>query len=260
MIELKNAEEIQLLKLSAELVSKTLAEVARIIKPGVSTNHLDKLAEEFIRDHHAKPGFLGYSGYPKTLCTSVNEQVVHGIPSDYILKDGDIVSVDCGVLLNAFYGDSAYTFAVGDVNSEVLMLLKRTKESLYLGIEQAIHGKRIGDIGYAIQSYCEANGYSVVREMVGHGIGKNLHEAPQVPNNGKRGSGQVLKSGCSICIEPMINMGTKQIVQENDGWTVRTKDKKPSAHFEHAVVVQEGQALVLSSFHYIEEVLGEKEF
>jgi methionyl aminopeptidase len=260
MINIRTEQEIELLRLSNELVSKTLAEVAKIVTPGISTEALDKRAEEFIRDNKGVPGFLGYNKYPKTLCTSVNSQVVHGIPSKYELKEGDIVSVDCGVILNKYYGDSAYTFAVGSISDDNKNLLKITKQSLLKAIEVAVEGKRIGDIGYAVQAYCESNGYSVVREMVGHGLGTHLHEAPEVPNYGKRGTGAILKKGMVICIEPMINMGLKRIYQEKDGWTIRTHDNKPSAHFELAMAIGKEKADVLSTFSYIEEVLGEKEF
>ncbi len=260
MVPVKNDEEIELLRKSNELVSLTLAEVAKMIKPGITTDELDKRAEEFIRDNGGVPGFLGYNQYPKTLCTSVNDEVVHGIPGKRILKEGDIVSVDCGVLLNGFYGDSAYTFAVGEIKPEVYRLLKVTKESLYLGIEQAIEGKRTGDIGFTIQQYCESNGYSVVREMIGHGLGKKLHEPPEVPNYGRRGTGVLLKKGFVICIEPMINMGSKNIYMDKDGWTIKTRDGKPSAHFELAVAINKYKADILSTFSYIEQVLGEKEF
>jgi methionyl aminopeptidase len=253
MIYIRTAEEIELLRESNQLVSKTLGEVARWIKPGITTEKLDKIAEEFIRDHNAVPGFLGYQGYPKTLCTSVNDQVVHGIPSAAVLKEGDIISVDCGVLKNSFYGDTAYTFAVGNISNELKKLLKTTKESLYLGIEQAAEGKRVGDIGYAVQDYCEANSYSVVRELVGHGLGKGLHEAPEVPNYGRRGKGPKLKAGMVICIEPMVNLGRKEIIQEADGWTIRTSDRKPSAHFELAIAIRKGSADILSTFEYVEE-------
>jgi methionyl aminopeptidase len=257
MIFLKSDEEIELLRISNQIVAKTLAELAKIIQPGVSTEQLDKIAEEFIRDNGAVPGFLGYSGYPKSICTSVNEQVVHGIPSPKaILQDGDIVSVDCGVYKNGFHGDSAYTFCVGDVKSEIVDLLRTTKESLYKGIEQAQEGKRLGDVGHAIQSYCESRGYSVVREMIGHGVGRNLHEAPEVPNYGRKGNGIMLKSGMTIAIEPMINMGSRNLVFEKDGWTTRTIDRKPSAHFEHSVAIRRGKADILSTFEYIEQVLG----
>lgn len=258
MIKYKTAEEIEKLRASNQLVSKTLAEVGSIIKPGVTTEKLDQLAEEFIRDNNAVPGFLGYSDYPKTLCTSVNQEVVHGIPSDRVLEDGDIVSVDCGVIMDGYYGDTAYSFPVGEVSNEKADLLRITKESLYLGVEQAVTGKRLGDIGYTIQNYCEKAGYSVVREMVGHGLGRNLHEEPEVPNYGRRGSGTLLRKGLVICIEPMINLGKRHIVQGRDGWTIRTSDNKPSAHFELAVAVDNGKVDVLSTFKYIEEVLMKK--
>ncbi len=254
MIFIRTTEEIELLRESNLLVSSTLGELAKWIQPGVTTQKLDEIAEEYIRSHDAKPGFLGYHGYPKTLCTSINNQVVHGIPSDSKLKEGDIVSIDCGVLKNDYYGDSAYTFPVGEVSDEIKKLMEITKESLYRGIGAAIEGKRVGDIGYAIQTYCENHGYSVVRELVGHGIGKNLHEAPEVPNYGRMGKGSKLKKGMVLCIEPMINIGRKEVIQENDGWTIRTADKSPSAHFELAVVVQKEKAEILSTFRYIEEI------
>ena len=256
MILIKTEEEIELLRESNLLVSKTLAEIARIIQPGISTEKLDKHAEEFIRDNGGIPGFLEYRGYPKTLCTSINQQVVHGIPSDYRLKEGDIISIDCGVIYNGFYGDSAYTFGIGKIDESIAKLLRVTKESLFKGIEMAIDGKRLGDLGFAIQNHCEQAGYSVVREMVGHGIGKNLHEAPEVPNYGARGKGIMLRKGMVICIEPMINMGRKEIFQEPDGWTIRTADKKPSAHFELAVAVDKNKADILSTFKYIEETVA----
>lgn len=258
MIYLKTDEEIELLRESNLLVGMTLGELAKWIAPGITTLELDKIAEEFIRDHGAVPGFLGYGGFPNTLCVSVNEQIVHGIPSNYELKDGDIVSIDCGTVKNGFNGDSAYTFCVGEVAYDVRRLLKTTKESLYLGIEQAVESKRVGDISNAVQTYCEKKGYSVVRELCGHGVGKHLHEDPEVPNYGRRGCGPLLKSGMVIAIEPMINLGSRNIVIERDGWTTRTRDRKPSAHFEHTVAVREGKADILSSFKYIEEVLGEK--
>ena len=258
MIYLKTDEEIELLRESNLLVGMTLGELAKWIAPGITTLKLDKIAEEFIRDHGAVPGFLGYGGFPNTLGVSVNEQIVHGIPSNYELKDGDIVSIDCGTLKNGFNGDSAYTFCVGEVAYDVRRLLKTTKESLYLGIEQAVEGKRVGDISNAVQTYCEKKGYSVVRELCGHGVGKRLHEDPEVPNYGRRGCGPLLKSGMVIAIEPMINLGSRNIVIERDGWTTRTRDRKPSAHFEHTVAVREGKADILSSFKYVEEVLGEK--
>ena len=258
MIYLKTDEEIELLRESNLLVGMTLGELAKWIAPGITSLKLDKIAEEFIRDHGAVPGFLGYGGFPNTLCVSVNEQIVHGIPSNYELKDGDIVSIDCGTVKNGFNGDSAYTFCVGEVAYDVRRLLKTTKESLYLGIEQAVEGKRVGDISNAVQTYCEKKGYSVVRELCGHGVGKRLHEDPEVPNYGRRGCGPLLKSGMVIAIEPMINLGSRNIVIERDGWTTRTRDRKPSAHFEHTVAVREGKADILSSFKYVEEVLGEK--
>ena len=258
MIYLKTDEEIELLRESNLLVGMTLGELAKWIAPGITTLKLDKIAEEFIRDHGAVPSFLGYGGFPNTLCVSVNEQIVHGIPSNYELKDGDIVSIDCGTLKNGFNGDSAYTFCVGEVAYDVRRLLKTTKQSLYLGIEQAVEGKRVGDISNAVQTYCEKKGYSVVRELCGHGVGNRLHEDPEVPNYGRRGCGPLLKSGMVIAIEPMINLGSRNIVIERDGWTTRTRDRKPSAHFEHTVAVREGKADILSSFKYVEEVLGEK--
>jgi len=256
MIYYKTEKEIELLRESSLLVGKTLAEVAKHIKPGVETIVLDKIAEEFIRDNGAVPGFKGYRGFPKTLCISINEQVVHGIPCERIINDGDIVSIDCGVKKNGFYGDSAYTFAVGDVKEEILLLMKRTKESLYKGIEVAVAGKRVGDIGFAIQNYVEGFGYSVVRDLVGHGLGKNLHEKPEIPNYGRRGSGTKLKEGMVMAIEPMINLGTKNVVQENDGWTIRTADRLPSAHYEHDIAVKKGKADILSTFEFIEQVLN----
>lgn len=258
MIFLKSDEEIELLRISNQIVAKTLAEIAKIIAPGVSTAQLDKVAEEFIRDNGAVPGFLGYGGFPGSICTSVNDQVVHGIPSDkVILQDGDIISVDCGAYINGFHGDSAYTFCVGDVKPEIRELLRTTKESLYKGIEQAQEGRRLGDLGYAIQNYCESKGYSVVREMIGHGVGRNLHESPEVPNYGRKGNGPMLKSGMTIAIEPMINLGSRHLVFEKDGWTTRTLDRKPSAHFEHSVAIRKGKADILSSFEYIEQITGE---
>jgi methionine aminopeptidase, type I len=258
MIYLKTDEEVELMREANLLVGKTLAEVAKIIAPGITTLELDKVAETFIRDNGAIPAFLGYNGFPNSLCISVNEVVVHGIPSTYVLKEGDIVSVDCGTKLNGFTGDSAYTFCVGEVKEEVKRLLKVTQEALYIGIENAVEGKRIGDIGNAIQTYCENNGYSVVRELVGHGIGREMHEDPQVPNYGKKGYGPLLRTGMCIAIEPMINFGKKRVVFEKDGWTVRTADRTPSAHFEHTVAVRQGKADILSSFEFIEEVLKNK--
>ncbi|HKL08019.1 MAG TPA: type I methionyl aminopeptidase [Bacteroidales bacterium] len=255
MLVYKSQEEIEIIRRNNILVSKTLAEVAKLIKPGVTTLELDKIAEEYIRDNGAVPGFLGYGGFPNTLCTSVNDQVVHGIPSDYELRDGDVVSIDCGTIMDGYYGDSAYTFPVGNVSDDVMQLLRTTKESLFLGVEQAIEGNRVGDIGYAVQLHAEKSGYSVVREMVGHGLGKNMHEAPEVPNYGRRGRGVKLKKGLVLCIEPMINLGTKYIKQDPDGWTIRTLDGKPSAHYELAVAVDKGKADILTTFKYIEEIL-----
>ncbi|MGB5988183.1 MAG: type I methionyl aminopeptidase [Marinifilaceae bacterium] len=255
MIYLKTSEEIELLRASNILIGRTLGEIAKVIKPGVTTLELDKIAEEFIRDNGGEPGFLGYGGFPNTLCISINEQVVHGIPSSYVLDDGDIVSIDCGVYMNKYHGDSAYTFAVGEVDPKVKQLLETTKESLYKGIENAVEGKRIGDIGYAIQHHAESNGFSVVREMVGHGVGRDLHEEPQVPNYGRRGQGLKLKAGMVIAIEPMINLGKRQVIQAEDGWTIITRDNKPSAHFEHSIAIGKGSADILSSFKFVEEAL-----
>jgi methionyl aminopeptidase len=256
MIDYKTEEEIEIQRESSLLVGKTLAEVAKLIRPGVTTMDLDKVAEEFIRDHQAIPGFKDYNGFPNSLCTSVNEQVVHGIPNDKPLQNGDIVSVDCGVLMNGFYGDSAYTFAVGEVSVEIQQLLDVTKQSLLLGLEQAIVGNRIGDIGSTIQKYSESFGFGVVRELVGHGLGRSLHEAPEVPNYGRRNSGLKLKEGLVLAIEPMINLGVKEVKQLKDGWTIVTADGKPSAHFEHDVAIRKGKPEVLSTFKYIEEELN----
>ena len=256
MIYYKTEEEIELVRKSSLLVAKTHAEIAGLIKPGITTLALDKIAEEFIRDNGGVPAFKGYGGFPNTLCMSPNEQVVHGIPNDEFLKNGEILSVDCGVVMNGYYGDSAFTYEVGEVDAETKQLLKVTKESLYKGIEQAVAGNRIGDIGYAVQHHAESFGYGVVRELVGHGVGKNLHESPEVPNHGRRGKGVMLKEGLVIAIEPMINMGTKCILQHNDGWTITTIDNKPSAHFEHTIVVRKGKAEILSSFEEIEKKIN----
>ena len=259
MIFYKTGEEIERIKKSSLLVGKTLAEVAKIIKPGVTTLDLDKVAEEFIRDNNAIPGFLGYGGFPNSLCTSVNSAVVHGIPNKKPLIDGDIVSVDCGVLMDDFYGDSAYTFEVGEVSKEIRNLLQVTKESLILAIEQTKAGNRIGDIGFAVQNHAESNGYGVVRELVGHGLGRSLHEKPEVPNYGKKGRGHKMKPGLVLAIEPMINLGKKDVTQLGDGWTIVTKDSLPSAHFEHDVAIStDGSPEVLSSFEEIEIVLNNK--
>jgi methionyl aminopeptidase len=265
MIHLKSAEEIELMRESAQIVSKTLGMLAAEIKPGVSPLHLDKLAETFIRDHGAEPGFLGMYDFPNTLNMSPNAQVVHGIPTDEPLKDGDIISVDCGSLKNGFYGDHAYTFEVGEVAEETKKLLRVTKESLYIGIRQFKANNRVGDVGYAIQNYCEAHGYGVVRELVGHGLGKKLHEGPEMPNYGKRGRGKKFADGMVVAIEPMINMGTRRIKQLKDGWTILTADGQPSAHFEHNIALIEGKPKLLSTFQYIYDALGiesdeEKEF
>jgi methionyl aminopeptidase len=258
MIYYKTREEIELIRISSLLVGKTLAEVAKIIKPGVTTLQLDKIAEEFIRDNDASPSFKGYGGFPNSLCTSVNDAVVHGIPNNVPLKEGDIVSVDCGVFKNDFHGDSAYTFEIGDVNPEIKNLLKVTKECLDKALEVSVSGNRIGDIGYAVQQHAENNSYGVVRDLVGHGLGRSLHEKPEVPNYGKRGRGYKMKEGLVLAIEPMINMGVKDVVQLKDGWTIVTKDGKPSAHFEHDVAVMKGKVEVLSTFEFIEEVLNNK--
>ena len=257
MIYLKTAEEIELLRENNLLVSATLAEVGKHVRPGVSTLELDKLAEEFIRSHGAEPGFRGYGGFPNTLCMSVNEEVVHGIPSaKRILKEGDVLSVDCGTLMKGFYGDSAYTFAVGEIAPEVADLLRVTKEALYKGVAQAKAGNRVGDVASAVQEHAERHGYSVVRELVGHGLGRKMHEEPEVPNYGARGRGPLLKEGMVICIEPMINMGARYVVFERDGWTVRTRDRKPSAHFEFAVAVGKEGPDVLTDFGVIEQAIN----
>ena len=256
MIYYKTEEEIELVRKSSLLVAKTHAEIAGLIKPGITTLALDKIAEEFIRDNGGVPAFKGYGGFPNTLCMSPNDQVVHGIPNDRVLEDGEILSVDCGVVMNGYFGDSAFTYEVGEVDAETKQLLKVTKESLYKGIEMAVSGNRIGDIGYAVQKHAESFGYGVVRELVGHGVGKNLHESPEVPNYGRRGRGAKLQEGLVIAIEPMINMGTRKIMQHNDGWTITTIDNKPSAHFEHTIVVRKEKAEILSSFEEIEKKLN----
>jgi methionyl aminopeptidase len=258
MLYIKTSEEVGLLRESNLLVSRTLAEIAGLIRPGITTLSLDKVAETFILDNGALPAFKGYNGFPKTLCTSVNDQVVHGIPSEYVLKEGDIISIDCGVILNGYYGDSAYTFAVGEIDNKVRKLLEVTKASLEEGVKEAIAGNRIGDISYAVQATAENAGYSVVRELVGHGLGTKLHESPEVPNYGRRGTGAKMEKGLVICIEPMINLGSKETIQMNDGWTIKTADGKPSAHFEYAVAVDKGKADVLTTFKYIEEVLNKQ--
>ena len=256
MIHYKSKEEIELIRQSAQLVSKTLGMVAAELVPGAVPLKIDQLAEEFIRDHGGEPGFLGLYDYPNTLIFSVNETVVHGLPTDRPLEEGDVVGVDCGVKMNGYYGDHAYTFEVGEVAPEVRQLLAVTKECLYLGIEQLRTGNRMGDLGYAIQKHAEDHGYGVVRELVGHGIGKKMHEDPQVPNYGMRGRGKKFKEGLVLAIEPMINMGTHRVVQLKDGWTINTADGKPSAHFEHNVAIVNGQPEILSTFDYIYEALG----
>lgn len=260
-IYLKTDEEIELIRESCLLVSKTIAETAKHIKEGVKTIELDKIAEEYIRDNNAKPAFKGYAREGKifnyTLCISVNEQVVHGMPGNYVLKNGDVVSVDCGVLKNGFYGDSAYTFGVGTISEEAIQLLRITKESLYKGIENAVIGKRIGDISNAVEEYVSKYKYGIVRELVGHGLGRSLHEAPEVPNYGKRGSGARIEEGLVIAIEPMINLGKRDVKVEKDGWTVSAVDKKTSAHFEHTIAVKKNKTDILTSFEYIESVLKE---
>lgn len=259
MIFLKTDEEIELLREADLVVARTLGEVAKWIAPGVTTRKLDQVAEEYIRSQGCVPGFLGLYGYPATLCVSVNENVVHGIPGSYALEEGDIVSVDCGAVTKAgFNGDSTYTFCVGEVADDVKALLRVTKEALYAGIEKAVPGNRIGDISHAIQDYCEKRGYGVVRELTGHGVGRKLHEDPEVPNYGRKGTGALIKNGMCIAIEPMINMGSKNVVFESDGWTVRTKDRKPSAHFEHSIAIHHGKADILSSFDYVKAVLGDR--
>lgn len=252
----KTDEEVELIRESCLLVCKTLALVGELIGPGKRGTDIDAQAEQLIRDHGAIPGFKGYRGFPATLCVSVNEQVVHGIPSDIEFKDGDIVSVDCGVLMNEYYGDAAYTFAIGDVKEDIMQLLRVTKASLYKGIQQAIVGKRVGDISSAIQYYTEkGHQYSVVRELVGHGLGRSLHEAPEVPNFGMRGQGPRLRDGLVIAIEPMINLGKRAVITAEDDWTVIAKDRMPSAHFEHTVVVRRQKADILSNHSFVEAAI-----
>lgn len=256
MIIVKTREEIELMRESALIVSKTLGMLAKEVKPGVTTKQLDKLAEDFIRSHDALPGFLGLYDCPSTLLTSVNEAVVHGLPTDIALKEGDIVSIDCGALKNGFYGDHAYTFEIGEVASETKKLIQVTKESLYVGIRELKVNNRVGDVGYAIQNYCENHGYGVVRELVGHGLGRKMHEDPEMPNYGKRGRGKKFIEGMVVAIEPMINMGTHRIKQLKDGWTIVTLDGKPSVHFEHDVAIIDGKPEILSTFAYVHEALG----
>ncbi|MXV16147.1 type I methionyl aminopeptidase [Hufsiella ginkgonis] len=254
----KSPEEVELIRESSLLVSRTLAEVAKVIGPGIRTIELNTLAESFIRDNGGVPAFLNYNGFPWSLCISLNDQVVHGFPGQYALKEGDIVSVDCGVILNKFFGDSAYTFPIGEIDPVIGKLLRVTKECVALGAEKAVAGMRLGDIGHAVQEHAEKNGYGVVKELVGHGVGVKLHESPEVPNYGKRGSGMLLEEGMVLAIEPMINQGRASVKFWDDGWTVSTVDKKPSAHYEHTVAVKKGKSDVLSTFEYIEEVLGKR--
>ncbi len=255
---LKSKEEIEQIRRSGQVLGKAHAEVAKLIGPGITTAALDKIAEEYIKDFGGTPSFKGYNGFPASLCISVNDKVVHGIPNAYTLKEGDIVSIDCGVFLNGFHSDSAYTYAVGTVAPKTQKLLEVTKEALALAIRSIVPGSRLGDIGYAVQSYAERHGFSIVRELVGHGLGRSLHESPEVPNYGKRGQGSKLDEGLVIAIEPMVNEGSRNIVQERDGWTIRTADRKPSAHYEHTVAIVEGKADVLTTFQYIEEVIKAK--
>jgi methionyl aminopeptidase len=264
MIFLKTSAELEIIRANGVILGQAHAEVAKIIKPGVTTKELDKVAFEFIKDNGGHPSFLNYnvSGkkFPASLCISINDVVVHGIPSHYQLKDGEIVSIDCGVFKNGFHADSAYTYGIGNIKEETQKLLRTTKESLYLAIDQAVFGKRIGDIGFAIQNYCENLGFTIVRELVGHGVGKSLHEKPEVANYGKRGDGPKLKENMVIAIEPMVNEGKKAIHQENDGWTIRTQDRRPSAHFEHTVAVKKGKADILTTFKFIEEAISKSEY
>jgi len=254
MIKYKTDQEVELMRHSCSIVGKAIAEVAKILKPGATTKQADKLAYTYIKDNGGVPSFLNYRGFPFTACISVNDAVVHGFPTDKALRDGDVVSVDVGVFKDGFHGDSAYTFVIGNTSDEILKLMRVTKDSLYKGIEKAHHGNRVGDIAFAVQDYTErVHGYGVVRELVGHGLGKNLHEDPQVPNFGKRGNGPKLKEGMVIAIEPMINLGVKEVFYDEDGWTVRTKDRKPSAHYEHTICIKKGRADILSTFREIEE-------
>jgi methionyl aminopeptidase len=256
MIKIKTLEEIELMRESALVVSRTLGMLAKEVKPGVTTLQLDKMAEEYIRSQDAIPGFLGLYDFPNTLCMSPNEQVVHGFPNKDLLVEGDIISIDCGALKNGFYGDHAYTFAVGEIAPEIQKLLDVTKQSLYKGIREFRAGNRVGDVGFAIQNYCESHGYGVVRELVGHGLGRVMHEDPEMPNYGKRGRGKKFKNGMVVAIEPMINMGTHKIKHHNDGWTITTQDNKMSAHFEHDIAIVDGKPQLLSTFDYIYEALG----
>lgn len=254
MIFYKTKEEIERIRESGLLLGKAHGEIAKMMKPGVKTIDLDRIAEEYINDYKGYPSFKGFNDFPNSLCISINEEVVHGIPSTYVLKDGDVVSIDCGVLLNGFHSDSAYTYAIGNVSNEVRKLLEVTKESLNVGIQFANKGNRIGDIGYAIQKYVETNNFSIIRELVGHGIGRELHEEPEVPNYGKRNGGKKLMEGLVLAIEPMVSMGKRQVEQASDGWTIRTVDRKPAAHFEHTIAISEEGCQILTTFEYIEQV------
>ena len=258
MIYLKTSEDIERMREANTLVSRTLGEIAKWVAPGVTTLKLDTIAREFICDNGGRPACLGYGGFPGTICCEVNEVVVHGFPSNYTLREGDIIGTDCVVEKDGFMGDSCYTFGVGEIDPEVMKLCVTTKESLYKGIEACQEGKRIGDIANAVQTYCEARGYSVVREMCGHGIGKSMHEDPEVPNYGRRGTGPLIKNGMCLCIEPMINLGSRNVVIEADGWTCRTRDRKPSAHYEHTMAILNGKTEVLTTFDYIKEALGDR--
>lgn len=259
MVHLKSQREIDLMRESADLVGRTLAEVARHIDVGTTLNELDAVAEDYIRTRDAEPAFKGYrvgsNVFPSTLCTSVNEVVVHGIPNEYALQDGDLLSIDCGVKLNGYYGDSAYTFVVGDISDENAALCRATYEALHRGIDQAVAGNRVGDVSHAVQSHCESHGYGIVRDLVGHGIGQSLHEDPQVPNFGRPGRGRKLKPGLTVCVEPMVNRGSGEVTTDADGWTIRATDGLPSAHYEHMIVVRDGEAEVLSTFDYIEDAV-----
>ncbi len=256
MIYTKTSEQLELMRMSAQMVGKTLAVVAEKVRPGLTTEELDAIAEEFIRDNGGEPSFKGYNGFPASLCISVNDHVVHGIPGKKVIQDNDVVSVDCGVFMNGFHGDSAYSFLMGGVSDDVVELAEVTMRSLYLGIDQAVDGNRVGDISHAIQSYCEGeNGYGIVRELVGHGIGKSLHEAPEVPNFGSKGRGPALRKGMTFAIEPMVNMGKRNVIQESDGWTIRTKDGSVSMHYEHTVAVDKGKAEILSTHEWVEEAI-----
>ncbi len=258
MIYLKTPQEMELMRKACDLVSRTLGEMARWISPGVTTHKLDTIAREFILDNGGRPSCLGYQGFPGTLCIEVNETVVHGFPSNYTLREGDIIGLDTVVELDGYNGDQCYTFAVGEISEEKMALCRTTKESLYAGIEACVPGKRIGDVSNAVQTYCEKRGYSIVREMCGHGIGKRMHEDPEIPNYGRRGVGPIIRDGMCLCIEPMVNMGSRNIVIEHDGWTCRTRDRQPSAHYEHTLAIIDGKTEVLTTFDYIEEVLKDR--